>query len=440
MTSNVVMVIIDIVCTIWEAIIGAYLIRIYAKNKISFRADSLWLCLFVASVEFMTFLSIPPILKVLIQWVISSGIIILIYKIRIMDAILSYEILLFVVCISETIVTVILNLLRIEFLYSGSNYIFFQAEWYFISHATGTLLALALKACFKNLLSGFKKRENILLFFLLGSIILLITSTGDYVNNEWLEIAQIIKVVALLAFCVVLCSLVYFINDSIKVRFKQQKEEYQLKELQAQYQYYEERLKDEQRVRGIYHDMKNHLLVLQAQLKEIGNTGDQEKKQETEEMITKIRNQISDYEDYVQTGNAFLDVILRDKLKKAKEESIDFHTEIDFSKGNFIDALDISTIFGNALDNAIEACEKVPEEERFITMKAGERNHFLVIHIENSAVKEEAEKKTTKEDTFLHGFGLKNIQRAAEKYGGQCKRNYQSGVYMLSILIPIAEK
>ena len=50
--------------------------------------------------------------------------------------------------------------------------------------------------------------------------------------------------------------------------------------MQAQYQYYEERLKDEQRVREIYHDMKNHLLVLQAQLKEIGHTGDKEKKQE----------------------------------------------------------------------------------------------------------------------------------------------------------------
>ena len=98
--------------------------------------------------------------------------------------------------------------------------------------------------------------------------------------------------------------------------------------------------------------MKNHLLVLQAQLKEIGHTGDKEKKQETEEMIAKLQNQISDYEDYVQTGNTILDVILRDKYRKAKEKIIDFHTEIDFSKGDFIDALDISTIFGNALDNA----------------------------------------------------------------------------------------
>ena len=102
----------------------------------------------------------------------------------------------------------------------------------------------------------------------------------------------------------------------MRIRLIQQREEQQLQKLQVQYQYYEERLKDEQRVRGIYHDMKNHLLVLQAQLKEIGNTGDKGKRQEAEEMIEKIQNQISDYEDYVQTGNAFLDVILRDVYKR----------------------------------------------------------------------------------------------------------------------------
>lgn len=215
---------------------------------------------------------------------------------------------------------------------------------------------------------------------------------------------------------------------------------YYVKTLELKQSFYEEKQKEEERVRQIYHDMKNHLLVLQAQLKEIGNNKDREKKQEAEEMISKIQDQISDYEDYIETGNAFLNVILREKLKKMKEENIDFHTEINFLKGDFIDALDISTIFGNALDNAIEACEKVAEEERFITLKAGERNHFLVIHMENSAIQGERGKNTTKEDTFLHGFGLKNIQRAAEKYGGQCKRNFQNDVYLLSILIPIAGK
>ncbi len=232
--------------------------------------------------------------------------------------------------------------------------------------------------------------------------------------------------------------MIYFVNDSVRIRLLQQKEEQQLQRLEAQYRYYEEWLKDEERVRRVYHDMKNHLLVLQAQMKTLSDKEDKDKKSETEEMIESLRREISDYEDYVQTGNGFLDIILKDKIKAAKEKHIDFHTEVDFSKGDFMEPLDISTIFGNALDNAIEACKNIPEEERFITLKVGVKRNFLVISVENSAKQETEEKGTTKADTFLHGFGLKNIQRAAEKYEGQCKRNYQSGVYMLSVLIPIA--
>lgn len=350
---------------------------------------------------------------------------------------LSMTLLAFLAVLSELTLATVLGIWFIDVSSLGTTY---TVEYALINHIFITVLAVIMRKILKKLGGNFTRRETILLSVLLFALILLLASVANRSLFGWNLVSQISQILGVILLLVALSLLIYFAHDSARIRLIQQEEEQQLQKLQAQYQYYEERFQDEQRVRGIYHDMKNHLLVLQAQLKEIGNTGDQEKKQETEEMIAKLQNQISGYEDYVQTGNAFLDLILRDKSRKAKSESIDFHTEIDFSKGNFIDALDISTIFGNALDNALEACEKVREEERFITMKAREMNHFLVIHIENSAVQEEEEKKTTKEDTFLHGFGLKNIQRAAEKYGGQCKRNYQSGVYMLSILIPIAEK
>ena len=102
-----------------------------------------------------------------------------------------------------------------------------------------------------------------------------------------------------------------------------------------QYQYYNERFNEEQRVRQVYHDMKNHLLILQSQLSRLsGIQADEKERKETEAMITSLQNQISDYEDYYETGNAFLDVILRDKMKKARERQIDFHAEIDFSEGD----------------------------------------------------------------------------------------------------------
>ena len=434
MNTDMVTIFIDIICTVWEGMIGAYLLRTYTAKKIPLKKDVLWMCFFVLFVETMTFLSISSIIKMAVELLVCAFIICWLYKINLLKGFLSMLFFIF----SGVLVEMIL-VTGLGFLFSDltNTDVILQVEYYLIYHILMTLIAVIMRKTLEKIGGNFTKREDVLFSILLAALIFIFMSSVNSSLYGRDLIAQVSQTLGMIILLVALFLLIYFAHDSARIRLIQQEEEQQLRKLQVQYQYYEERLKDEQRVRGIYHDMKNHLLVLQAQLKKIGNTGDKEKKQETEEMITKIRNQISDYEDYVQTGNAFLDVILRDKSRKAKAESIDFHTEIDFSKGNFIDALDISTIFGNALDNAIEACEKVQEEERFITMKAREKNHFLVIHIENSAVQEEEEKKTTKEDTFLHGFGLKNIQRAAEKYGGQCKRNYQSGVYMLSILIPI---
>lgn len=206
---------------------------------------------------------------------------------------------------------------------------------------------------------------------------------------------------------------------------------HRVKELEMSQKFYDERLKEEECVRAVYHDMKNHLLLLQS------NAGGQE---ETREMIQRLQEKVDDYENYVQTGNAYLDIILRDKMKLAREYQIDVQADVDFSKGKFIDGLDISTIFGNAWDNAIEACMKLPEEQRFITVKTGVINQFMIVRFENSAKEENTETPTTKTDALLHGFGKKNIRKAVEKYQGNCKWDYTEGIYSLSILMPITDE
>lgn len=435
MNLDLVTNVVDIICTVWEGILGAYLIKIYTLKSNSQKKDVLWVCFFAVFVSAMTFSSFSSTIKIIVELFICAFVICCLYRISILNGFLAMLLFIFSSVLTEMILTTGLGFWFADLTNSD---VFKQTEYYLIYHILMTMIVVIMRKTLKNIGENFTKREEILLSILLAAlnfVFISVVNTSLFGGDLFTQTTMAIGIIILFA---ALFLLIYFVNDSVRIRLLQQKEEQQLQRLEAQYRYYEEWLKDEERVREIYHDMNNHLLILQAQLKEIGNTGDKGKRQETEEMIAKIRNQISDYEDYVQTGNAFLDVILRDKSRKAKEESIDFHTEIDFSKGDFIDALDVSTIFGNALDNAIEACGKLPEEERFITLKVGVKRNFLVISVENSAKQETEEKGTTKADTFLHGFGLKNIERAAEKYGGQCKRNYQSGVYMLSVLIPIA--
>ena len=204
---------------------------------------------------------------------------------------------------------------------------------------------------------------------------------------------------------------------------------YHAQELEMQRNYYKDRIRDEERVRSVYHDMKNHLLLLQAQ---VGNG------QEVQDSIQELNGQIQEYENYHHTGNEFLDIILRDKAKAARERKIDFSAAISFESGSFLEPLDISTIFGNALDNAIEASEKLLEEKRLITVRANRVRDMLVVIVENNAAPDSpGTKGTTKEDTFAHGFGLPNLKNAVEKYDGQCSAKLENGMFTLKIIIPI---
>ena len=204
---------------------------------------------------------------------------------------------------------------------------------------------------------------------------------------------------------------------------------YHAQELEMQRNYYKDRIRDEERVRSAYHDMKNHLLLLQAQA---GNG------QEVQKSIQELKDQIQEYENYHHTGNEFLDIIIRDKAKAAQERKIDFSAVISFEAGSFIEPLDISTIFGNALDNAIEASEKLPEDMRLVTVRANRVRNILIIIVENNTASTSIETTgTTKKDTFAHGFGLSNLKNAVEKYDGQCSTKLENGTFTLKIAIPI---
>ena len=218
-----------------------------------------------------------------------------------------------------------------------------------------------------------------------------------------------------------------YAKNILYLREQEQRDKVQIAQLQQQYAYYQDKLKDEERIRSIYHDLKNHLLVMESRQ----NT------EETRQMAETLRSQIAGYEDYVHTGNEFLDIILKDKAAKAREKQIDFSAMVDFHGIDFMEPLDISTIFGNAIDNAIEASENLPEYKRLITVKAERVRDMLLITIENNTQPgNHLTEGTTKKDRFVHGFGIPNIKKAVEKYGGQCSFQQEERVYRLKILIP----
>ena len=219
--------------------------------------------------------------------------------------------------------------------------------------------------------------------------------------------------------CIYLAS---YICDSVQTAYYAQ-------ELEMKQAYYRDRTSDEERVRSVYHDMKNHLLVLERQ----------NSSKETAQMLETLQQEVEMYENYTHTGNDILDIILKEKTELARKKQIDFSITADLDGINFIEPLDISTIFGNSLDNAIEASEKLPEGQGAILVKAVRVQNFLSILIENNCGENSpsGSSRTTKKDDFLHGFGISNMKNAAAKYKGQLITKCENGKFTLKILIPI---
>ena len=122
-----------------------------------------------------------------------------------------------------------------------------------------------------------------------------------------------------------------------------------------------------------------------------------------------------------------LDMILNQKTKDAKEKETDMQIETEvFATLPFSDR-EIISLFGNVLDNALEACERIQDKKRWIKIKIKKKNHLLYIEASNAIkempVQNQKEFVSVKEDEILHGYGMKNIRDIVEQYNGmfQCK-------------------
>lgn len=129
----------------------------------------------------------------------------------------------------------------------------------------------------------------------------------------------------------------------------------------------------------------------------------------------------------IWTGNRMLDMILNQKTKDAKEKETDMQIETEvFATLPFSDR-EIISLFGNVLDNALEACERIQDKKRWIKIKIKKKNHLLYIETSNAIkempVQNQKEFVSVKEDEILHGYGMKNIRDIVEQYNGmfQCK-------------------
>lgn len=179
------------------------------------------------------------------------------------------------------------------------------------------------------------------------------------------------------------------------------------------------------------HDIKNQMALL----------GDHVPQDELQE----LKRAIDIYDTAFKTGNEALDVLLVEKLMLCENKGIRFDCMAEGEHLSFMKHSDIYSLFGNAIDNAIEAVDKLPDKEkRCISIRAKADKGMLMIHFENflqgELSFESGLPETTKQDKRYHGFGMKSIRMITEKYKGYLSVKAENGIFTLNILLPIPEK
>lgn len=217
----------------------------------------------------------------------------------------------------------------------------------------------------------------------------------------------------------------FFIFGMNKIDLEQKKSsQYHLQI--AAYKMLEEQYSQSERLR---HDLNNHIIALLGLLEN----------KEYENMENYLKNmQGSDNWGMGEeiTGNRVVDILLYQKRKMAEKENMIWECDVQIPKKCCINEFDLCVLFGNILDNALEACERLQHNEshcnqrQFIKIQAGVVKKCFLLEVKNSADMADEHKE--------HGIGLLNVSDVVHKYNGAMNIEVQNGIFVISILAPLS--
>lgn len=201
---------------------------------------------------------------------------------------------------------------------------------------------------------------------------------------------------------------------------------------QLQYHQYKAYRENSDIISRKVHDLKHQIRIIKEEANE------EKRASYLHDMEVSIR----EFESKVDTGNPILDTIISQKSRYCLQNNITFTCLVQGEILNHLDVMDLSSLFGNALDNAIEAVEKITNaEQRLISLKVSQHKQFIIIKLDNydlSPLDTSTYQlpETTKKDKINHGIGLKSIQYICEKYHGNMNFTKEDNWVTLKIILP----
>lgn len=303
-------------------------------------------------------------------------------------------------------------------------------RWDYLGGSIVTLGVLAVLVIFHDRKHR-KEKEDIIrfipkwmgFFVILMAVEVILTVTGlsyakKYIMDDRFRIfAGLLSSVAYFAVCILGIFFIYIkkINERLELAVETER---RLKEMQEKY--YEAMLKKEEETRKYRHDLRNHLICLNALAKE----------EQAKKVMAYIRN-MEEQAKFIQqkfytTGNKVLDALVNYYGSLTELDTrlrVSGKVEHDLE----ITDADLCTVFGNLLQNAVEGVMRVSEGEKYIWVKFEQGREYLRIRIENSAVFPENNilqtkkifTETIKKDKRNHGIGISNVQETVKRYQGK---------------------
>lgn len=241
--------------------------------------------------------------------------------------------------------------------------------------------------------------------------------------------ADLLQTILALAFVFIICS-AYFYYRLLQIRREQENAALQNKLLAKNYQVAKDSYESNAR---LYHDMGNHFAIIQNYLAD-------GKVEEAKAYLDRWGKDRAAYSVERFTGIEAVDYILSQKAELARQQNIETSIHAEYPKDCNIDPIDLCTILTNLLDNAIEACEKLSETStKTLSVTIRRINQFIIIRVANSCMEEPRTIKgnlvTSKADRRHHGWGMKNIKSAVEKYHGTMEYEYSENVFTVSVML-----
>lgn len=275
------------------------------------------------------------------------------------------------------------------------------------------------------------RNMNLLLLLSSAAYIILNILTALIVTDSLFKI-QIAVILSFLFIVISLIAMIFAVSINSKYQNAKRERELMLFANTLTEQNFRQFEESQKKIQQQVHDFKNHLIAIDALI-----PSEMKAKAYVEELLSASY----EYANLCHSGSDIIDAIINRKLETAKTQDTIMEYSVQLTCPVHISSVDVCAILSNQIDNALEACLKIPEKgKRWLRISIWQKESFLFFKVVNTAASnpfnEKKELQSSKDaSTGLHGLGIKNITETASKYGGTLKNDYSDGVFSSVVML-----